>query len=152
MRVFWRVEVAKKSFFPINSESSAPLTAWRMEANALKAGTITYLRFGVSNVLRLVAFSKVGESVVSRVSVRVINVVFGPNTVSVKPSQSMCEVSLPEQRHIRITGFRGVARSISSFDRVGGPNQANEDSGISIVGQKLFEAITSKQGYSPSAV
>lgn len=152
MRFLRRVEVSEERFFPSNSDSGAPFTAWRMEANTFKAGAIPCLRLGITDVLRLAALAEIGESIVSRVAIRMVKVARGPGAVGIQPSKAVRQIARAKQRHVHVTGFIHIARGGAHPGGIGSPHKAGEISRSGVVGKKFFEAITSKHRPSPVEV
>ena len=90
MRFFWRVKPAYANSLPLRHYLNTPFTLMQRHAKQL-----SFISFGslphILKVSKSRYFAQIRKTIIKFVSVYVVNMRFGPNSICVKPSQPMRE-------------------------------------------------------------
>ena len=81
--------------FAVQFDLSNPPSVFGLPRNALKTGSIVDLRPDIPSVFRICCLAQIDQSIVVKDAVDMVDLIFGPASVNVKPRKSMSKIGVP---------------------------------------------------------
>lgn len=127
-------------------DCSAPCVCGFVPANPKKARLAVFIAAPVLQVFGVGRFTQIANSVVCAVPVDVVNAVFWPYAVDVKPCQPVSTVSAPINTDLDVTPVRANAASNTANGVTREPRQAGEFASGFVVLKHLTQAFCGNEG------
>ena len=143
MCFFRRFKMPNQHLHAVSTNTRSPAFSYGMPRYAQQATFISFMRLCL--VLCIVAccyISKVVKSIVRRIAVYMVNVVYRPSAIDVHPSKSVSAVAFSVQRNNKVQVPVFSASYGSNLDSSIGAYLPPEDTSFKVVVQHLFNNFT----------